>query len=928
MKPLACCIGLVLAQIPATALADSANGVDTTLGSGLNTAPINPSTAADALDPAGMGLNPNVARTPTGQMYNRPLSPVEETKTTAGGWEYFGMVEAGALSGNGDKNSREFKRHKDADSGIYLGSFGLSMEKKDEARFFEATAGAAGRDDQFYGLSFGRYNDWKVKAFFNETASVFTTTYRNLWSGTGTANLTLNPPLVAGPVAPATAATTDIAIGNAALATPESELGLVRKKGGIWLDKSLAGGWKLFASATNEKREGARPFALVSAGGGGTGGVEISESIDYDTSDFLAGIQYSDKLNSFNVQASASLFRNNAGTMTVENPMFLAAANGIASFPQATFDLYPDNDFYNLKGEYARSLPDFYKGRFTGVVSLSSSRQNGSLIPSTTDPLATVNGVAGGAWNTLNSLSKQNAGAQIDSRLVDLGLALKPADKLEVKGKLRYYETDNSTEYLACNPLNGQWGRLTNDGSAAQMVNALQASGAAMTAGQATALSTFMATNGCNAAALANYLAASGLVPAAGNINIRNIPYDRKQLNTGLSGNYRLSSTSSLNAAFEQEEIKRDHRERDKTREDKIKVGYVNSGLENSTLRLSLENDRRRGSTYISDPYDEFHSAALGAPATTGAMTSWIHVNNLHRKFDLADRDQSIFNARFNYLAHENLDLGVSLQLKGSHFPHSEYGGKGCQNQNSVNLDLNYQPSTDMSLYGYYSYQDGEMEQQGISQSTCTIGQTTYLYSDGSVNVTGLLTPAQIAAGITVVGNSGAITAANFASLCGAVSPTSPLYPTSRTWNVSTKDHNDTLGLGMMYKFSKAKLDVNYTFAVGTTKIGYSFNPAALALTTSGAPTAAQLVTLGLIGNGFSDLVTEQNVLNINVLVPIDKVRSLRFLFREEVTNIRDWHYDGVSANPTPGVNQQTYLDGGPRYSRTSLFGVLFQFKM
>ena len=163
-------------------------------------------------------------------------------------------------------------------------------------------------------------------------------------------------------------------------------------------DMNLGDQWKVFASYSNEKRAGARPFGMVMGGGGGTGGVEIPESIDYDTHDFLAGFQWNNERTSANLQASASLFRNNIDTLSVDNPMFLAAANGITNFPRAVFDLYPDNDQYNLKAELAHAMPEFYGARFTGTVSATRSRQNDALIPSTAYAGATVNGIAGGAW--------------------------------------------------------------------------------------------------------------------------------------------------------------------------------------------------------------------------------------------------------------------------------------------------------------------------------------------------------------------------------------------------------------------------------------------------------------------------------------------------------------------------------------------------
>jgi len=360
-KILACYISLACAAMAMQqAHADSAYGVDTIIGNALNTG-----CAGGQRDPEATPSK----HTPTGQLYGVPYARDEAVAGTTSG-----SIEIGILSNGADEKAALFRKYKDPKGGLYLNSFGMETES-DNARFLTLTGGGVGNDDQFYSLSMGRYNDWKVKAFYNETPHVFTSTYRNLWSGTGTGNLTLNPPLVAGPVAPATAATTDIAIGNAALATPYSELSILRKKGGVRADMNLQDNWKVFASYSNEKRQGARPFGLVSGGGGGTGGVEIPESIDYNTHDFLAGIQFSDPLNSANLQASASLFRNNIDTMRVQNPMFLAAvpATGLVSDPLAVFDLYPNNDYYNVKGEYARELPDMMKGRFTGVVSLSRS---------------------------------------------------------------------------------------------------------------------------------------------------------------------------------------------------------------------------------------------------------------------------------------------------------------------------------------------------------------------------------------------------------------------------------------------------------------------------------------------------------------------------------------------------------------------------
>ena len=259
--------------------------------------------------------------------------------------------------------------------------------------------------------------------------------------------------------------------------TPASDLELARKKGRARFDLTLPANWKAFASYTRERRDGSRPFGAVFGGGGGGGNVEIPESIDYNTQDVLAGLQFANALTNVSLQAAASFFENDIDTMMFQNPLFITT-NTIAGVPATTFtqgqfDLYPSNDYYNVKGEFARKLPKFLKSRVTGVVSLARSQQNDNLIPWAIEPLTggTINGVpTANVWNTTASLSRLSADARIDTTLVDVGIILNPARALAVKGKVRYFDTDNSTEYLACNPLTGQWGRLLNNGSGGSFV--------------------------------------------------------------------------------------------------------------------------------------------------------------------------------------------------------------------------------------------------------------------------------------------------------------------------------------------------------------------------------------------------------------------------------------------------------------------------
>jgi predicted porin len=727
---------------------------------------------------------------------------------------------------------------------------------------------------------------------------VFTSTYRSLWNNVGGSVLTLAS---LPPGGTANAATTDINIGNAALATPYSTLKLVREKGGVKVELRPSDHWTAFVSYTNERREGARPFGLVSAGGGGTGGVETAESIDYTTHDFIAGLQFADARNSLNISVSASMFRNHIDTLTIENPMFLNAANGINLFPRAVFDLYPDNNFFNAKLEYARAMPNFWNGNFTLLASGSSSKQNDRLIPSTPYAGAVVNAVAGGSWDTTASLYRQTANVKIDSRLVDAALSLHPAALLDVRAKVRSYQTNNNLDYLACNPLTGQWGRLINDGTANAIVN----TPAYLAAGVR-----------CNIAATA----ALNVVPNQGNFDIRSIPYAYRQRNYVLDGDLHLGRASSLGLGLEREEFVRDYRERRDTNENKLKLGYVNRDFGFGTLRVSAELDRKRGSAYNPDPYTQFYSAGLGPfPTAAGTNTNvWIRTNDLHRKYDVAERDEKVYNLRFNFMLGSSVDVSLSGQHKDISYPDSVYGRNDHQRLSSAGLDVNWQPLENFNVYGSYNYQSGSMRQWNLqSTGTCVIGTTYYFLSNG-VSQTTPISAAQTAAGLSQVGSS-LVSGTNYLSLCGTVAPLNPLFPTSRTWTARHDDRNRSINIGGNYDFRKARLYVNYTESRSTSNIGYTFNGDALGLTPAQVAGA---------GSGFPDMTDRRTTVDANVVVPLNKNVSMRLFYLYETDRIRDWHYDGVAANPTPNVNQMTFLDSGPVDYHTNVVGVFFTVRL
>ena len=420
----------------------------------------------------------------------------------------------------------------------------------------------------------------------------------------------------------------------------------------------------------------------------------------------------------------------------------------------------------------------------------------------------------------------------------------------------------NQTRGLTLNGITGVWGRLLNDGS-----------------GQ-------------------NLLFGANANPA-GNLPIASTPFSSKQFKFGPTADYRLTKVSSLNAAVEREINQRENRERDRTSEDKFKLGYVNRGLGNSSLRVSYEYDRKRGSTYNSSTYDDaFSSALVPIPTVAGTnVTSWAaRSNSGFRAIDLADRNQHVVNLRLDTMVRSNLDAGISLQGRESDFPDSDYG-LTKQTQRSANLDLNYQPSPHQNLYAFYSYQLGRINQRSINGTgAVTIGQVTAL---------GTITPAN--------------------AIAIAQAPGGPIFPLLNTWNVRSSDRNHLVGAGLRQDIGKTTLNIDYSYSIGRTRIAYDY-------TIGGAISAANAP---FAGDRMPDLATDVSYLDASLRIPLTNRFSARLVYRFQKEAIRDWHYRNLDATPVvlAGGNVNAaptavMLDGGPADYKVNWFGVMFQIKL
>jgi MtrB/PioB family decaheme-associated outer membrane protein len=830
------------------AMGNSADGVDTIIANGANPTGQSPLLAPD---PRGLGtFRMPVSHTPTGAQYNLPWI-TEDPTLRVSGWSCSVSLVPEVIAGNADNQNSLYRQYRDPKNGLGLAYLGLSAINEPEAKYLEASAGDVGRKDQYYSLLTGRYNDYKIRLSYDETPHFFSNA-NSYWQGLGSNNLTLPPGLTPG-------LSTPQQVQAAVAKGSDWNSELIRKKFASRVDYVLSDTLKLYASYTYEKREGDRPFSAgmffpIFIAGANVGGInEMAEPISYQTHGLSVGIQHATVLTQWNLMATGSLFRNSNSALTWQNPFDVGSVvpgvDNSANLKYGQMALSPDNAAFNIRGELAQRFPDFHNARLNATVSTGRMLQNDTLLP------PTINSGAAGTvppytynndnWNTTDALSRTKSAAAIDTYLGDLKFQISPNRESTLRAKVRYYETVNHTSYTAYNPITGQYGYLAQGGGQGNVIPG-----------------------------------ESGIYTGVENIHYRSIPFDGSKTDYGIDGDYRLGMKTNLTAEYLHQDQKIHFRERDRTWEDRVKLGLNDRHFEDATLRLSFEQAVKRGSTWNYDPYIPFYTQSL--PGFAGQDDLNPHTLAQMRKFDIADRDQQILNARLNYMFSPTLDGSVTLQYRSDRYP-ADYGRVGRQNQGSLGLDLSYTPGTSLTAYAYYGYDQGRLKQRNIND--------------------------------------------NANDIIGSADAGGDVYPFTNEWSATSTDRTHSLGMGLKKTFKRGwVLDINATYALSTTGIDYTY------ATPGGATLGDPTIVVPPLGNSYPNQRYSQATLAASLLVPVSKTLTTRYFVQYERVSISDWHYSGLgglvmNTNDTGAPLNVSFIDPGPSSYRVAFFGVQLELK-
>ncbi len=634
-------------------------------------------------DPGGLSMLDSVTRTPTGLLYPLPFQLPDMTQSSSDpDWWSMGWIETGILGSAGRTRSALFRQYADWNDGPLVTSLGFQAENRKTALYIQMLAENVGRSDGFAQVKIGRYGVFDVTAFYDSIPHVFSTQAHSIWNGVGSGDLTLRGGLTPGGATPAQ-------VTSVATSVAPAELRVTREKAGAALHYTPSKEIEGVVQISNEWRNGTQPISATFGYPFENGATQIVQPVRYRTIDVTAALRYKDDGLQANLTYTGSFFRNEIAALVWQNPGLSTLAGTGAYTPMlGRLSLPPDNTYHSLKGDLTTLLsPEL---RFSASLSYSLMRQSEPLLPPTIDS-GLISGLSTSInldqWNTTDALSRLRANAGIDLFNAFAQLLYTVSPDFSVTLSLRDRSERNLTNYVAYNPLTGQYGYIAIDGGLAPFSPRL-----------------------------------SGVYEpgAPGSlVQIRNMPFANDSLELSAVASYRVDNHLKLDSSYVRNSVHHSVREVRDANDNRARLQLVTNGYSWGTVRVSYEFASLSGSPYVSNPYLPYYSASLPGytPKTPAGDPPWA-LSDL-RKFDVANRTEHVAKLQTNYILSPRTDLQFGGDLKFDNYD-ANYGLRATRSLD-LNAALNYQMSLTATLTGFFTFQD---QGRGVANINAT-GQGT-----------------------------------------------------------------------------------------------------------------------------------------------------------------------------------------------------------
>lgn len=178
----------------------------------------------------------------------------------------------------------------------------------------------------------------------------------------------------------------------------------------------------------------------------------------------------------------------------------------------------------------------------------------------------------------------------------------------------------------------------------------------------------------------------------------QNNPYSYENSRASLDANYRFNAIASLRGGYKYNGMKRSNFDAGREDTDENTLFAKLKVKPHSTVDLELhgETSSRDGSdfTFDTDTYQ----------------------NQLMRKYNLADRDRNKLGALIDYMATEKLYLSARADYSEDDYQNTQIGLTEAS-QPTVTIDFSYQPLSNLTTYGYYTWENIQSSQNGFEVS-------------------------------------------------------------------------------------------------------------------------------------------------------------------------------------------------------------------
>lgn len=569
-----------------------------------------------------------------------------------------------------ERESAKFQEYRDLKTGVTAD--GWLLYQQDNGYFLDIRANEVGLDDQRYTISGGRYGSFKYTLGYDQIPHRFAFDARTLYSGVGTGTLTLSDRLQSDLQGTANGSAAQVGTLRDVFGGAHSiDLELMRKTGTANFDLMKFDPFFLRVEFSREHREGTRPF-FGSFGFGNT--VELPEPIDYDTTQLKIIGEYSKRPVHVNVTYYFSVFENNIDTLSFDNPFRAVdgtAANAYTltsgSGPaRGLIDLYPNNIAHTVSA--TGSLSDLpLRTRISLTASWGWRLQDDDFVPFTTNrAIATgaVSGVAGEPvpFDTFNrsNLPAKSADAKQTTALYNLLVTSRPLSFLNLKGRYRYFEYENTTRQIAFP------GHVRTD-------------------------------------------AVWEPEPET------TVPTEFRKHTFGLDAGFDVFRLATVTFGYGFENQQRTNREVEDQDEHSGKVSIDSRPFSWLTLRTSYERAERRGRY---DPNTPFVATHLGdEPFEPTGIPQLPFL----RKFDQADRNRDKVQFLATVYPIEPLSVTGSAAYAKDDFVNSPFGLREARTQ-TYSLDAEYAPNDRLSLFVFYTFEKIDSNQKSRQWSPGGVG--------------------------------------------------------------------------------------------------------------------------------------------------------------------------------------------------------------